>query len=779
MQIRVIEYLLMFILIWCFSSCSSTKFVPEGEYLLDKVHIKTDNSEYSTIDLQQYVRQRPNYKMFALNKTQLQIYNLSSKKSNNWLNRFVRKLGEPPVIFDSLMMFKTETELAKLYVNRGYPHVEVATFITRNNKKVEVSYFVEAKKPFLIQSVSELIEDPDVYSVLYEENRPSRFNSGESSASRTSLVRPGNLFDRNVLDQERQRVVSLLRNRGYYSMAKDYISFNADTTVVPNAVDLEMVLRLYDKKIQSKEPEETPHPRYHIDNVSIYTDYDPLVYGSVDTYVPADSLSAGRYTIYYSDKGEIIRPKVLLENCFIRPGDLYAEIRENLTYSAYSSLRALDNIQIRFQEKERNDSNFLDCYILAMPAKKQNFSFSIDGTNSEGDLGFASSLGYQHRNIFKGSETFGIKLTGAYEAISEDFSENYVDVGVQTTLNFPKFMFPFVSSNFKRRLRASTEFALSYNYQTRSEYNRILMSGGVRYLWQDRFRRRAQHQFNLLDINYVYLPRIEQRFLNALPPNAALFSYTNQFIAGTGYFYSYSTYNPSAKRRDMQSFRASFESAGNVLYGLSSLFNSPKSSTGSYELFGIYYAQFLRGDLDYSNTLFIDKKNSFAWHVGLGLAYPYGNSSVLPFEKRYYSGGANSVRGWSVRSLGPGSYRPVAGKTTFYEQSGDIKFDINVEYRSHLFWKLELAAYIDAGNIWTIRDYEGQEGGHFRVDEFYKEIAMSYGLGVRLDFDFFLLRMDFGMKAYDPAQRGADRWAVLKPNFSDKFAWHFAVGYPF
>ncbi len=779
MRVSTVGYIILLVAVFCLSSCGSTKFVPEDEYLLNKVSIKTDNPEYKSSDLQSYVRQRPNYKMFGLVKTQLWIYNRSGRDSTKWLNRQIRKIGEPPVIYDSTLVYKSETELKKLFVNKGFLNVEVTSDVQKKDKKANVIYRIRTNEPYRIRSFAGIVEDTAVYHALYGPDQPSRRFTGESNASRTSLVKPGDLFDRNILDEERQRITNLLRNRGFYAFSKEFISYNADSSLMSHAVDLEMILHPYSTKLSEGETLEKPHSRYYFDHVYIYADYDPLSYGSISSYIPSDTVQLGNYTIYYGKSGKTIRPGVLVENSYITPGRLYMEKREELTYNAFSGLKALDNIHIGFQEKMRNDTSYLDCYILAMPAKKQNFSFSIEGTNSAGDLGFASSLGYQHRNAFKGSETFGIKLTGAYESISENFSENYLDLGVQTTLNFPKFMFPFLPNSFERRLRASTEFAVSYNYQTRPEYSRILLSGGLRYLWQERVRRFSRHQFNLLDVNYVYLPRIDQEFLDKLPPNAALFSYTNQFIVGMGYSYSYSTFNPSLKRRDVHSFRTSIESAGNALYGLSNLLNFTKDAAGSYNLFGIYYAQYLKGDMDYGRTVFLDKKNSFAWHAGFGLAYPYANSLILPFEKRYYSGGANSVRGWSVRTLGPGSYISIPGQTTFYEQSGDIKLDLSLEYRSHLFWKLELAAYVDAGNIWTIRDYEGQEGGFFRFKSFYKEIALSYGLGVRLDFDFFLLRIDTGMKAYDPSLQGSDRWTIKEPNLGRNFAWHFAVGYPF
>jgi outer membrane protein assembly factor BamA len=732
---------------------------------LDKVHIRSDNPEFNATTMQAYIRQRPNYKMFGLNKTQLQIYSLSGKDSTKWINRQMRRLGEPPVVYDSVLVHKTEEEFRKLLANRGYLHAEIRSSVKKEHKKAEVIYDIRAGEPYRIDSFDMLVEDSTLLEDLTD------------APPAPSYIRQGSPFDMNVLDNERQRIVDQLRNRGYYAFDKEFISYIADTACGNNTVDLQLLLHPY--SVPAQRDQTVPHAKYRIDRVCIYADYNPLRYGGIASFVALDSVQMNDYTVYYGKPGRSMRPKVLLEKCFISPGSLYSERQEALTYAAFASLKALENIHIYFPEKMRNDSSLLDCYILTMPAKKQTFSTSLEGTNSAGNLGFASSLAYQHRNIFRGSETFGVKLTGAYESMSENFSENYVDLGVQTTLTFPKIIFPFLRHDFKRQLQAVTEIAMSYSYQTRPEYSRTLMSGGLRYIWQDRIRHWGRHQLNLLDINYVYLPRVDETFWDRLPLNAALFSYMDQFIVGMGYSYAYSTFNAAAKRRNVNAFRISVESAGNILYGLSSIFKASKGVNDSYELFGIYYAQYLKGDVDYSRTLFIDRKNAVAWHVAIGAAVPYGNSSTLPFEKRYYSGGANSVRGWAVRSLGPGSYRTIEGKTTFYEQSADIKLDLSIEYRSHLFWKMELAAFVDAGNIWTIKDYEGQENGNFRFNKFYKEIALSYGLGIRLDFDFFLLRLDAGMKAYDPALMDGEKWSILHPNLKNNFAWHFAVGYPF
>jgi outer membrane protein assembly factor BamA len=223
--------------------------------------------------------------------------------------------------------------------------------------------------------------------------------------------------------------------------------------------------------------------------------------------------------------------------------------------------------------------------------------------------------------------------------------------------------------------------------------------------------------------------------------------------------------------------RAGVETAGNLLYGISNAIGSQKKD-GAYEVFGIRYSQYAKVDFDYSLTHNFTPKSSVAFRVGFGAAVPYGNSNVLPFEKRFYAGGANSVRGWGVRTLGPGSYDGKNSVNSFIYQCGDVRLDLNLEYRAKLFWVIELGAFIDAGNIWTIKEYEDQPGGVFKFNEFYKQIAASYGLGLRLDFDYFLLRFDVGMKAHNPAQ-GQEKWPLIRPKLNRDAAFHFSVGYPF
>lgn len=625
------------------------------------------------------------------------------------------------------------------------------------------------------------LNDPKIDSIAHLD-APKR--SAVSSAFRiypedyTSLVKDSALFDRDVLDKERQRITSLLRRRGYYAFNRDYLAYLADSSYNRNIVDLDMILKPYRKLKPDGSVVDTLHRPYYIKDVTIVTDYDPLNQGNLSN-IAADTVNVGNLQILYGNNGRSIRPNVLRRSTYITPGRLFNERAVEQTYSSFAALRALRNVNIRFTEVEEQDTMKLNCTILTSPAKLQGFGIDLEGTNSAGDFGFASSLNYQHRNLFKGSEVFSAKVRGAYEALTKSSAGgNYWELGAETSVLFPRFLFPFVNENFKRRVRASTELRVSYGIQTRPEYKRAILSGGWSYIWQERSNTQARHVFKLLDIDYVHLPKIDSTFDASLPNSTRIYNFTDQFVVGSGYTYSFTNYNPQNRLRNTHSLRVSFEMAGNLLYAFSKMTQAKKDKDGLYNLFGINYSQFIKGDVDFSKSIVLDDRNKIAFHVGVGIGYPYGNSKILPFERTYFSGGANSVRGWSVRTLGPGGMLADSVKS-FADQVGDIRLDLNLEYRTKMFWKFELAAYVDAGNIWTMRADKEREDGNFDFSRFYKEIAVSYGLGLRLDFDFFLIRFDTGMKAYNPMERGKDRWAILKPNLRNNFAWHFAVGYPF
>lgn len=766
-----ILYTILLYLALSLASCSATKFVPDGSYLLDEVKIHTDNKEIKPSDMRLYVRQNPNSKWFSTIKTQLYVYNWSGRDSTKWFNRFLRKIGDAPVIYNESDAIRSQEEIAKAVQNLGYMGASVKRTTKTKKKKLKLFYEITSGKPYIVRTLKYDISDKKIAEYLRND-------------STQSMLREGMLFDVNVLDAERQRITDYLLCNGYYKFNKDYITYTADTARNTHQVDLTLHLLPY-KTYVGDTPKE--HFQYKINKINFITDYDVLQSSALSSIEINDSLHYNGFPIYYKDK-LYLRPKVLVDNLRFASRDLYDERNVQKTYTYFGRLSALKYTNIRFFETQNGDSTQLNCYVMLTKSKHKSISFELEGTNSAGDLGAAASVSFQHRNLFRGSETFMVKFRGAYEAISGlqpgYKNHNYTEYGVETSINFPNFLFPFLTSDFKRRIKATTEFGLQYNYQLRPEFSRTIASASWSYKWIQ--KQKIQHRIDLLDISYLYLPWISSQFqedyINKDKDNYILkYNYENRLIVRMGYNYSYNSAGGALVNNTITtnsySIRAGFESAGNILYGISKMINMRKNKDGEYAILGIPYAQYLKGDFDFAKNIIIDHRNSLAFHAGIGIAVPYGNAKVVPFEKRYFSGGANSVRGWSVRNLGPGSF---AGDGNFMNQSGDIKLDASIEYRTRLFWKFRGAAFIDAGNIWTIREYENQPGGVFEFDKFYKQIAVAYGLGLRLDLDFFVLRFDGGMKAINPKYKKAkERYPIIHPRFSRDFAFHFAVGYPF
>ncbi|MDR0658392.1 MAG: BamA/TamA family outer membrane protein [Mediterranea sp.] len=761
--------LLLYILV-LFASCSSTKYVANGSYLLDEVKIHTDNKDVKPSTLQPYVRQNPNAKWFNAIKIQLYIYNLSGRDSTRWVNRFLRKIGNEPVIYNEALAQRSENEITKAVQNMGYMGATVKTGTKIKKKKLKLSYDVALGKPYTIRSIKREINDSKITACLPED-------------SLYSLLKEGMLFNVNVLDAERQRVTNRLLRNGYYKFNKDFITYIADTVKNTHWVDLTLQVLPYKAHI-SDTPKD--HNQYTLNNVSFIIDYDIMRSSSLNSIYTNDSIHYNGIPIYYSNK-PYLRPKILVNNLRLQQGDLYDERDVQRTYSNFGRLSALKYTNIRFIETQIGDSAKLDAYILLTKSKSQSVSFEIEGTNSAGDLGAAAAVSYHHRNLFHGSERLLLKFRGAYEAISgltQDYkNDNYTEYGVEASINFPRFLFPFLSSDFRRGIRATTEFRMQYNYQIRPEFLRMVASASWSYHWIE--RQRAQHRIDLIDVNYLYMPSISDAFQELYEGNKNYileYNYKDRLIVRMGYTYNYNSVGANLTNNTIASnsysIRAGIESAGNALYAFSKLAGLPRNGKGEYSLLNIPFAQYIKADFDFAKNIVMDERNSLAYHLGMGIAIPYGNAGVIPFEKRYFSGGANSVRGWSVRNLGPGSF---SGDENFLNQSGDIKLDASVELRSELFWKFQGALFVDAGNIWTLHNYsEEQPGGKFKFDRFYRQIAVAYGLGLRLDLDFFVIRLDGGMKAIDPVySSGKQRYPIIRPKFGRDFALHFAVGYPF
>ena len=756
------------IVLLLFTSCSANKFIPEGHYLLDKVDIVSDTKEVKSSQFNSYVRQNPNARWFNLVKVPMQIYCLSGKDSTKRINKFFRNIGDEPEIYDEDIALKTREEIEKAVRNMGYMQAVVHLNEKTKNKKMHLSYNIVAGHPYLVKHIAYNIDDLQINEII-------------ESDSLHSYLYEGMPLDVVTLDRERQRITKLLQNSGYYKFNKDFIVYQADTIRNSYLVDLTMKLLPYRRR---KEDAPTKHQTFKIRNVNFVTDDNVINMGN--DFIGYDSIRYKGLHFYFKDN-YYLRPNTLYDFNHIRPQSLYNEQDVQDTYTSMGRLRALKYTNIRFNEVNQNDSIQLDANVLLTKTKNKSLSFEIEGTNSAGDLGAAASVTFQHRNLFKGSETFSIKLRGAYESITgleEGYeSEDYKEYGIESSLNFPEFKFPFLTQAFKQRIRATSEVGLKFNSQLRPEFTRTLASASWSYRWTDKLR--SQHRFDLLDINYIYVPwksnMFKQYLENLTDRNSILIkSYEDQLIVRTGYTYTYnSAGNIKNTSRNSFTIRFNVEESGNLLNVASKLLHLKSNGENEYEIANIPFAQYVKGDFDFAQIIRIDNRNSLAFHVGMGIAYPYGNSKALPFEKRYFSGGPNSVRGWSVRSLGPGNYKGSDNGMTYINHTGDIKLDLNIEYRTRLFWKFNGAAFIDAGNIWNIREYDGQEDGTFHLKSFYKQLAVAYGIGIRLDLDYLILRFDGGMKAINPMMNGKDKYPILHPDMGRDFAFHFAVGYPF
>ena len=716
------------------TACSATKFISDGDYLLDQVEVKSAQKDFNVSLLEPYVRQKANSKWFSLFKIPLATYSLSGTDTIRWINRMLKNIGEAPVVYDTVMAERSCEALRSAMSNMGYLHSEVELQTRRKGKKVRVTYILKPGEPYYLRNVRYDIADDSIRALL--------------DADRQYTLRTGAPFTVERLDAERNRITNFLLENGYYKFNKDFIHFSADSARDSREIDLTLHL---DKYRPNSNAPETLHPRYTIGTVS---------YAS-------------------GDKGHIqLRPKVLQYNTAIIPGTPFSANALQKTYNNFARLKAIRYTNIKFSELP--DTSVLDCDIQVSTNKPHTLSFQPEGTNTAGDLGAAASLTYENRNIFHGSELFSIELRGAFEAITglEGYqNQDYEEYSVEAKLQFPRFVAPFLSKTFRRRSTASSELSVAWDLQNRPEFHRRVFSTAWRYRWAEP-RHHVSYRFDLLDLNYVYMPWISATFkhdyLDSVSNRNAIlrYNYEDLFIMKMGFGITYNN--------DKLALRANVETAGNLLGAFANMASFRKNDVGQHTLFNIAYAQYVKFDFDFTKQIRFDTHNVLALHGAFGIAYPYGNSTVLPFEKRYFSGGANSVRGWGVRELGPGKFKGTDGRIDFINQTGDMKLDLSAEYRTFLFWKFDGAAFIDAGNIWPLRSYVEQPGGQFKISEFYKQIAVAYGVGLRLNFGYFILRFDMGMKAINPAyENHKEHYAFLNPDFGRDFSFHFAVGLPF
>lgn len=758
----------LILVIFLLQACSSTKYVPENKELLYRSNIRLSEPGISRSGLKAQMRQSPNHRFLGIAAIDLALYNLSGSDTTKWINRSLRKIGEAPVIYDSLQSQRTQRAMEQYLFNQGYFDAQVSLSEQHlSRRRVNTTYHVKANMPYQVASYAYQSQGNPLDSLL------------QASMDET-LVKPGAVFSGDVLNAERSRLVSVARNQGYYAINRDHFSYEVDSTLGNHSVDVQLQLKPYTRMVTNQVRYEQ-HQAYRIKDVFFLMDVpnssfsrtqNAFQLSDYDTLQVADH----SYVVYRDEP--FLTPRSLLQHCHIRPGTLYCAEDVSRTYAGLNQIECLKYVNIRFVDIP-GDEPSLNAYILLSPSPYNALSLDVEGTNTAGDLGAALSAAYAHQNVFGGGQVLSANLRLAYEALAATVNNDYIEYGGELGLTFPELLLlPDASHSTSS---SNTSFSISYDNLMRPEFWRTTAAVAMEYNWRSP---QIRHSYSPIDFAYTHMPgdKIDSTFkANYLKEGSYLrHSYEDQFIVGTSYEVSYTSIPTGLDKtnRRYYSLRSRVESAGNLLYLGYRQFGQPDAD-GQYNIGKIPFSQYLKGEFEATHHVPISDNLRLASRFGFGIAYPYGNSKILPFEKRFYSGGANSVRGWLVRRLGPGSYQSSLGND-FMNRSGDMKLDLSLELRQKWFWLFEGAYFIDAGNIWTLRQYDNQPGGQFRFDSFYKELACSVGVGLRLDFNFFLLRLDCGMKVYDPSGQTLDeRWRIKHIDSLDDFAVHLSIGYPF
>ncbi len=764
LHLRKIAAIFLLVLI-IFSGCRSTKYVTEGEYLLDHIDITSDNNDVKNADIKPYIKQKPNSKFVGLFKFHLWIYNRASKNGDGKLHKALQKIGEAPVIYNVNTTTQSEREIKRYLANKGFTAAEVesTTQLNKKQKKATVSYKINCKTPYRIAICDVEIKDSAIAKIV------------ESEASQ-SLLKKGNRFDLDVLNSERERISSSLKNKGYFDFNKNNFYFEVDTTLGHYQVSQTLVLQT-----DSAQPEKHYQPS-HINAIRFIVGYDTekaLKQGQA--YM--DNMIKVMYKdiCFMTDGKAKIKPEILYRNNLLKPGMLYNKSLNDKTHSMLSAISIIRYVNISYKKL---DNNLLDCDVYITIGEPQSTKIELEGTNISGNLGVATNIGYAHKNLFHGAEQLSTNFTVGVEAIVGGDDNNKIgysnELGADVKLTYPKFMFPFLHEDFKQKSRAKTNFGISYDYQERPEYTRQIATAEMSYDWQT--NKRIKQEITPIMMNYIIIPHMSTKFSDYINKTDYLkYSYRNHVILGSRYSITFQ--GNKKDKKDTRYVRLMVESSGNMLniYDKISnrnpinVYDDTDAFEESYHTFlGVKYSQYVKFDATGVFSHHINSSNAMAYRAQIGIGIPYNNSSQLPFEKRYFGGGANGVRAWMVRSLGPGTY--YNDEVDYWNQSGDINFVASAEYRFRLFWLFDGALFTDIGNTWTIEDYDSQPGAVFKFDTFYRQIAAGVGGGIRLDLNFFVFRVDVGFKAFDPTETYKQRWVLgkdLNPTT------HIAIGYPF
>lgn len=728
----------------------------------------------------------PNSKLFGY-PFQAWIYNLAKPHKQNWFNNTLRKLGQKPVIYDSLENRKSLDNIRIYMAARGYLDAEVTDTVRFKRRKAAIDYSVDAGYPYIISDVIFRYQDARLAPVLAPQQR-------------NSLIRVGDVFSRERMEEERKRITDYLQNQGYYMFSVRNVDFTVDTTRADATAKVVVNIK---KNVVEGKP--VGHKRFTFGNISVNPDYAPPKEG--EKSVPKDSVEYNGIGYCYSGPKKNIKPRAIGRALTIEPHTVIRKDALDETNQRLSNLNFFRNINILLNE-EHSDPVFstdttevvvtldrarqmtdatvlvdtlspgstdrLDCDIFLMPVMRQGYKINAEASTNANYSGVTLTVGYTNKNIFKGAEILNISVTGSYDFFRLQGKKDSYEFGASASLTFPRLLVPFATPGMKQLTNVATQVEISYSRQRRPYYDRTLSNASYGYSWSN--GKRLSYTYRPINISYINVPRKDSAYIASLTNLYLRNSYVSQVIAGAiGSF----TFRDDQPRHHL-ALRINAETSGNLLSLGSRAFAARQNTNAQgeryYNIFNIRYAQYIRADLNLSWQYKFNGKNAIVYRFFAGGGHAYGNSKTLPFERLFFAGGSNSMRGWQVRTLGPGS-TPVVDSTYFPNQLGNIRFEMNLEGRFNLFGRFRGAVFLDMGNIWSNARGETNSEAEFSIRSFYKQLALNTGIGLRLDLSYFVLRVDWGIQLLNPGWPEGQHWIR---NFRLRnTALHFAIGYPF
>ena len=762
-----------------FSGCMPSRHFPEDAHLLQRNRIKVEDAEVEAHNLRPFYRQQVNRRILGFYRFHMNAYLFADRGRETRFKRWIKNtIGEAPVYFDPALTEQTSRQFELYMHNKGYFNAEVDYQVNFRGSRAIVNYHLRGNAPYTIRRIDYSVADRHLARFVYADTL-------------SSLIRRGDRYDADILQRERQRITRHLKDQGFFNFSRDYVFFQVDSTLNKQQVDIEVLINSPRPRPTRAQPGDTiqrHHTRYVINKVFVLPDYSrlsPLQHFADTTRYNVDEETA--YTFLHHGP-MYIRPRTIASNILLEPGTYYSLSRLEQTHHYLAGLRNFRFVNLQFSEatdhplSSTDTLGALDVRIELTRSPANAFTVEAEGLNTAGNLGIAGNFVFQNRNVFGGAERLNLRLKGALEVSGEASDQevfqrlpfNTMELGTDISIDVPKLLFPFRLEQLSQRMRPQTSILAGINYRQRPDYTRYIINVNYGFKWNPDNRR--QHQFTPIEVSSIKI--FNDSILQSNIPDAnplILSRYRDHLIGGMNYGFTYSSQQIDRKV-DFTYFRGNVELAGNILYMAAERFGFPVNEEGNYTIRDIPFAQYIKADADIRRYRVFDEKNTLVFRMMGGIGIPYGNLEVMPFIKSYFAGGANSVRAWSIYNLGPGGYQ--ASDALRFDKYGDIKLEANVEYRFPLYRYWHGALFVDAGNVWFLKRNEQFPGGDFSFDRFHKEIAIGAGLGLRLDFNFFLVRLDGAFPVRNPALPGGERWIDGWPGFSE-WTVNLGIGYPF